>query len=232
MSSIISGLPALRQKILTSATNLSNIPEFVSADNLQRIDFLDFNIPSIEVKGITSPSKDKLETLLSTIKHLGNKQGIVFCNFKESISRVSHFLQDNDISHGTYHGDLEQKDRERSLIKFRNGTSRIIVATDLAARGLDIPEVSFIIHYHLPIKEEEFIHRNGRTARMHKEGSAYVLLYKEERVPEFLGNIEHIELIDSTDAVPLEWTTIMISGGQNIQRRYRRSIHKEWWING
>ena len=63
---------------------------------------------------------------------------------------------------------MEQKDRERTLIKFRNGTHQILIATDLAARGIDIPEIKFIIHYHLPMRKQEFTHRNGRTARMNK----------------------------------------------------------------
>ena len=92
---------------------------------------------------------------------------------------------------------MEQVDRERALIKFRNGTHQILLATDLAARGIDVPEIKFIIHYHLPIKSEEFIHRNGRTARMKSNGTAYVLQYENETLPDFIGNLPIEKLIKS-----------------------------------
>jgi superfamily II DNA/RNA helicase len=214
MSGIIAGLPFLKQKILTSATSQVEIPKFVRLENLKTLNFLDSNTPSITVKLVTSPQKDKLETLLATLKHIGNEQGIIFCNFKESIARVSTFLTTSNVSHDCYHGGLDQIDRERALIKFRNGTNRIIVSTDLAARGLDIPELGFILHYHLPLKVEEFVHRNGRTARMQATGSAYILLYKQDSLPTYLKNIEETALENNVPITPSEWATILISGGR------------------
>jgi superfamily II DNA/RNA helicase len=106
---------------------------------------------------------------------LGNQPGIIFCNFKGSIQRVSDCLTKNNISHGCFFGGMEQIDRERALIKFRNGTHQLLIATDLASRGIDVPEIKFIIHYHLPNRSQEFTHRNGRTARMNADGTAYIL---------------------------------------------------------
>ena len=143
----------------------------------------------LEIKRVLSPSKDKLEILLALIAHIGAQNGIIFCNYKDSIQRVSDYLTDNKISHGTFYGGMEQIDRERALIKFRNGTHQILLATDLAARGIDVPEIKFIIHYHLPFKHEEFVHRNGRTARMKSDGTAYVLQYEKESLPDFIGDI-------------------------------------------
>jgi superfamily II DNA/RNA helicase len=94
------------------------------------------------------------------------------------------------MPHSTFYGGMEQVDRERALIKFRNGTHKLLLATDLAARGIDIPELKFIIHYQLPIKLEEFTHRNGRTARMHANGTAYVIIDPKERIPEYFQHIE------------------------------------------
>src|SRR5690606_9615618 len=119
--------------------------------------------------------------------HLGNQQGIVFCNLKDSIDLVSRYLEKNKISHTCFSGGMEQKDRERSLIKFRNGTSQILIATDLASRGIDIPEMNFIIHYELPYALEEFTHRNGRTARVNSKGTAYILKWEGEDLPAFIG---------------------------------------------
>ena len=109
---------------------------------------------------------------------------------------------------------MEQRDRERSLIKFRNGSYQILLATDLAARGIDVPEMKFIIHYHLPKRSEEFTHRNGRTARMNSEGTAYVLKWEGEPNPDFISNIPKIELKNRPLPESSKWRTLFISGGK------------------
>jgi superfamily II DNA/RNA helicase len=88
------------------------------------------------------------------------------------------------------------------------------VATDLAARGLDIPELKFILHYHLPIRFQEFTHRNGRTARMHSEGTAYILKWADEELPEFIPETEIEELKEAALPGQSEWSTLFISGGR------------------
>jgi len=214
MSEIIQALPEVQKKILTSATQGIEIPEFVGLQKPLCIDYLDEGLSQLQVKAIISPLKDKLQTLLDALCHLGNHPGIIFCNFKDSIRRVSDFLTENKIPHGTFYGDMEQIERERALIKFRNGTHQLLIATDLAARGIDIPEIKFIIHYHLPHRLEEFTHRNGRTARMHNDGTAYVLKWEEEELPEFIEELptEHLK------AAPVpkisDWSTLFISGGR------------------
>jgi len=214
MSEIVHLLPAVKQKILTSATQEIEIPEFVGIKNPIEINFLSEKKSQLVLKKVLSPDKDKLKTLVDTLCHIGNKSGIIFCNFKDSIARVSDYLNDHEISHGCFYGGLEQKDRERALIKFRNGTHKILIATDLAARGIDVPEINFLIHYQLPLKIEEFTHRNGRTARMHKEGTAYVIQWKKEPLPDFIciDDVEHLQA-DSLPE-PSEWKTLFISGGR------------------
>jgi len=217
MSELISLLPAVNKRILTSATQGIEIPGFVRLRNPTVLNYSKQKISKLDVKIILSPKKDKLETLVDTLHFLGNKPGIIFCNFKDSISRISDFLKENSINHGVFYGGMEQKDRERALIKFRNGTYQILIATDLAARGIDVPEIKFIIHYHLPIKSEDFTHRNGRTARMNTEGTAYVITYNEEKLPEFIENL-YPDAIDITGDKIIEetikWTTLFISGGR------------------
>jgi len=180
MSEIIAAIPHLQKKILTSATNKVLIPEFVALKDPEYVNYLGEGVPELEIKTILSPNEDKLETLVETLDQLRNQPGIIFCNFKDSIQDVSDFLIENHIKHGCFYGGMEQKDRERALIKFRNGTYQILVATDLAARGIDVPEIKFIIHYQLPPRNHEFIHRNGRTARMHSSGTAYILQWEKE----------------------------------------------------
>ena len=214
MTEIIEALPKLKKKILTSATKGIEIPEFVGLKEEKVIDFLDIDKPDLLIKSVISPEKDKLDTLVGLLNHIGEKQGIVFCNFKDSIQRVSDFLNHHKIPHGCFYGGLEQNDRENALIKFRNGTHRLLIATDLAARGIDVPEMDFIIHYHLPLKAEEFTHRNGRTARMHSDGIAYVLKWNEENLPDFIQPDGTEELSVSNSLSKTEWTTLYISGGR------------------
>lgn len=213
MKEILAALPNLKKKILTSATKSLNVPRFVGLKQPKTLTFADENENKLKVKVITSPAKDKIDTLVETLKQIGNQPVIVFCNYKESIDRVSQHLAEHNISHGTFYGGIEQKERERALIKFRNGTYKILLATDLAARGIDVPEIKYIIHYHLPQRSQEFIHRNGRTARMHSEGTAFVIKWEKEGLPHFIeAEAEEISNIESQDGS--QWKTVFISGGR------------------
>lgn len=214
MKEILALLPNVQKKILTSATQEVEIPKFVGLDNPTVIDYLDQGTSQLKVRTILSTSHDKLETLAELLCHLGNQPGIVFCNFKDTIQDVSDFLNYHNIGHGLFYGGMEQKDRERALIKFRNGTHQLIVATDLAARGLDIPEIKFIIHFQLPQRAHEFTHRNGRTARMFNDGTAYVIKGKNEILPDFVENVEIEEIRKAPVPSPSIWKTIYISGGR------------------
>jgi len=219
MSEIIDELPKVQQRILTSATHDAQIPEFVGMQKPVYINYLKEGVSQLTIKLILSPEKDKLTTLKKALDFIGNQPGIIFCNFKDALERVSDFLYDNDIDHQCYHGGMEQLDREKALIKFRNGTNQILLATDLAARGLDIPEIKFILHYHLPLRNKEFTHRNGRTARMKRDGIAYILHWKEEELPDFIHDIapENIKIENQEKVIPtplIKWETIYITGGR------------------
>ena len=215
MKSIINQLPAISKRILTSATQGVSVPEFVKLDKPTTINYLNQNTPlKLAIKTVISPDKNKLKTLLSLLEHIGNEPGIIFCNFRDSINAVSEFLELHTISHTCFSGGMEQKERERALIKFRNGSSQVLLATDLAARGIDIPEVKFIIHYELPIHQEEFIHRNGRTARVNAKGTAYVLKWKDQLLPEFILNVKGIDISEKAPHKPQYWKTLFISGGR------------------
>jgi len=214
MKEILALLPNVQKKILTSATQEVEIPKFVGLQNPICLNYLDKATSQLKVKIIIATSKDKLESLASLLSQLGNQPGIVFCNFKDTIQEVSDFLTEKNIQHGCFYGGMEQKDRERALIKFRNGTHQLIIATDLAARGIDIPEIKFIIHYQLPQRSHEFTHRNGRTARMFNDGTAYVLKWKNEDMPDFIENAEAEELQNVPLQSFLKWKTLFVSGGR------------------
>lgn len=195
MEKLMNSLPGTCRRILLSATDAERIPDFVNMGRVVRIDYTDDEeqvSDRVEVFGLKSPVKDKLETLSSLLRMLGDKSSIVFLNYRESVERTAEYLRKQGFSVSGFHGGLDQKMREDALYKFSNGSSNVFVSTDLASRGLDIPDIDNIIHYHLPDTEEAYIHRVGRTARWQASGKAFFLLGPGETVPEFI----HIELQD------------------------------------
>ena len=214
MREIIENLKQIEKSILTSATQDIKIPEFVGIKNEIVINYLDTKTTELSIEIVNSQEKNKLQALVDLLYHIGNEPGIIFCNFKNTINYVSDFLKQQHIPHGNFYGGMGQIERERALIKFRNGTHQIIIATDLAARGLDIPELNFIIHYQLPLKLEEFTHRNGRTARMNASGTAYVLKWIDESLPEFIDATNVLKLQDKETTIFSKWATLFVSGGR------------------
>lgn len=150
MGEIMEALPNVQQRILTSATSDAKIPQFVGLIRPTFINYLQEGSSQLTIKILLSPEKDKLKALKKALAFIGYQPGIIFCAFKDALDRVSEYLTENHIQHECFHGGMEQIDRERALVKFRNGTCQLLLATDLAARGLDIPEIKFILHYHLP----------------------------------------------------------------------------------
>lgn len=217
MADILGRLPNLKKRILTSATSGIDIPDFLSFNDYTTLDFLEKNkVEGLSYRLVLSPKKDKIDTLHDLICNLDSEPALIFCNHREVAERISGLLNQEGIYANYYHGGMDQDDRERILIQFRNGSLRYLVTTDLAARGLDIPEMKHVIHYHLPSKENEFVHRNGRTARMHASGISYVILFEEEPVADYIPS--DIEILKLKPARPLpltpEFQTIYVSGGK------------------
>jgi superfamily II DNA/RNA helicase len=221
MEYAITRMPALQQRILTSATDIAEIPKFVGIKAPQRLDFLAQRetVEKLQILQVNSPDVDKLETLLQLICFLGEQAMIVFLNHREAVERVGQFLDEQGIMNDHFHGGLDQNMRERTLTKFRNGSCRILVATDLAARGLDIPEIASVIHYHLPLNEDAFTHRNGRTARMHAEGAAYIILGPDEYLPPYVSGFLPVQRLPEQLVLPTQpaWATLYISKGKKAK---------------
>lgn len=217
MEFISNSLKNISQRILTSATAMDEIPEFTGLKNEKVVDFLKLAEarPDIQLKKVMTISEEKLDTLFNLICKIGNKRTLIFCNHREAVDRISELLREKGIDRETFHGGMEQDERERALLKFKNDSSRILITTDLASRGLDVPEVESIVHYQLPYKEDAFIHRNGRTARMNAKGFAYLIMTAEENFP-FIKNDTPEESVAGFTKVPEKpyFQTIYISAGK------------------
>ena len=218
MSQVMEQLPNIRRRILLSATDAEEIPLFTGLNKVDKLNFLDGGeelSTRLRQYKVVSPIKDKLETLYKLLCNLGSQQTIVFCNHRESVDRVGKYLRSMKFMCEVFHGGMEQDDRERALYKFSNGSCHVFISTDLAARGLDISGIKNVVHYHLPVAEDGFIHRNGRTARWDADGNAYIILYKEEVTPDYLGELEEYILPDDTPRPSLpEFVTLYISKGK------------------
>ena len=188
MAEVIAQLPNLNRRFLLSATDAEEIPRFTGLNRVIKLNFLtgEEQEQRLHLYKVLSPVKDKLETLYKLVCSLGSESTLVFCNHRESVDRVGNYLRSMKVYCEVFHGGMEQDKRERALYKFRNGSCSILISTDLAARGLDIADIKHVVHYHLPVAKDGFIHRNGRTARWESEGNAYLILHPEETLPDYL----------------------------------------------
>ena len=178
----------LSSVILTSATRLADLPGFIDMSGAETVDFSSAADPRsrTNIARVESPARDKLQTLVDLLHSLDDGKVIVFVNHRESAERVYERLRAEHLPVGLYHGGLEQIDRERAMIQLNNGSTPILVATDLGSRGLDIDAVGSVIHYHLPGSAEVWTHRNGRTARVDADGSVYVITSDADDIPDYV----------------------------------------------
>ncbi|MCL9805552.1 DEAD/DEAH box helicase [Flavobacterium amniphilum] len=218
MSYIIGRLPKLNKRILVSATSDIEIPKYTKVIQPTVLDFIptEEQKANLSMKMVVSKEKDKIQSLFQLLCSLPSESAIVFCNHRDAAERISDILNEKGIYSTYYHGGMDQDERERALIQFRNGSIRYLVTTDLAARGLDIPEMNHVIHYHLPFKEDEFTHRNGRTARMLASGTAYMIIHESEKKLDYIDygmTVLDVENAKTLPALP-EFKTVYISGGK------------------
>lgn len=218
MTAILASLPALETKMLISATSTEELPAFLPLNNPRRLSFIEGQkAPLIlTTEKFEVGDRDRFQAVTELICTLGGKSTILFCNQRSIVSMVSESLQQRGIPNVFYHGAMEQRDRDTALNRFRNGTVQLLVTTDLASRGLDIPHIRYIIHYQLPETKEIFTHRNGRTARMDASGAAIVVLGPNEYLPAYMD--QDMAGIQSDPNAPLpaksKWVTLYIAAGK------------------
>ena len=223
MSKLMKRMKNVSRIILTSATKADILPEFLKLDNPVTVDYSS-DVENVRgrmnIRKVVTDSNDKLEGLLKLLNNInsGNnslEKAMIFVNHRESAERVYDFLRKNKVAAVLYHGALEQKDRETAVALFNNGSRPILVATDLAARGLDIEKVKSVIHYHQPLTKESFVHRNGRTARVEEEGDIYLLVGPDEELKEFVAPDGEFILDENKKAnLSQKFMTLYISGGK------------------
>jgi ATP-independent RNA helicase DbpA len=216
MSQIIGAMNQIEKKLLVSATDLSDLPAFIAFEQHERIDFLVENASAgIKYFKINCLDTEKVETLFELLCNLPEGKTIIFCNHREAVVRIYDFLIDGNIHAVYYHGGMDQEERERALIKFRNGSAQFLVSTDLAARGLDIEAVEHVIHYQLAQQEAVFKHRSGRTGRQDAEGVVFLFQTENDKLPDFLPDLFEYEIVPNEPLPdPPYWKTIYIGGGK------------------
>ena len=222
ITEIFSYSRTLKSIQLVSATVIDALPEFLAPYTFETLNCLGNSTPEISFFSVQAEGHDKLTALASFLSTLKPKPTLIFCTHREASERISEQLKEHGKSNVLFHGGMDQAERERALIKFRNGSENCLVCTDLAARGLDIPDIGYVIHYQFPNNKEEFTHRNGRTARMEKQGEVYLIHSQTEPLPDYVHDFDP-KPIQTTGEIgkfkPQEWITVYVTVGRKDKIR-------------
>lgn len=224
IETLLHSIPVKTRRILLSATQPEKMEatmnDYSSGHKITTLDFRpddDVATDRIKVLAVHSEEKDKLPALTQLLGQIGQESSVVFLNYRDAVERVTNYLLEQGFSAIAYHGALEQKEREEHLYLFANHSVNTLVSTNLGSRGIDIPDINNIIHYHLPESEQDYIHRIGRTARWDKTGRTFFLLGPEETLPEYVdADVEDYNLSDHADEAPTlpPMVTIYIGKGK------------------
>ena len=190
MQQLIGLLPKAIRSVLLSATPAEELGSQTLVTRFFKVlNFLpeDEQVSQrVTIYRVQSEEKDKLPTLRQLLLSFQGASTIVFLNYRDAVERVATYLREQGFVVSHFHGGMEQRQREDALYRFSNGSASILVSTDLAARGLDIPNIANIVHYHLPETEDGYVHRVGRTARWDKHGKAFFILHGQEQIPTYV----------------------------------------------
>ena len=215
MEAIVKEIPKPKGRLFVSATKAIEVPDYLNTDDLHTLDFLKEKEGTLTLSQHVTPIDEKIEGLLELLTSLGPKKNtIVFSNHREACDRICDHLDDKELIYSIFHGGLEQAQRELELLKFRNGSSQILIATDIAARGIDIPELDCVIHYQMPREEATFTHRNGRTARMKSSGMSILIRTTTEALPSYIDEVPVFKISPNETFTDPEWRTFYIGKGK------------------
>lgn len=185
LDEIIAELPKNRRTFLFSATMPGTIKQLIQNylnKNVVQVsaDMQTVGNQGIDHQYIVVDPIEKLDVLMHFLTSKDGERGIIFCKTKAAVNKLAKNLAINRFSSGALHGSLSQGIRDRIMEQFREGHINILVATDLAARGIDVKEISYVVNYHLPDTYENYVHRSGRTARAGAKGLSLTVLQQEE----------------------------------------------------
>ena len=185
LDSIITEIPKSRRTLLFTATMPGTVKQLVQNYMSKHVVYIEADMKTVGHQGIDHKYVvvepiEKLNVLLHFLNSKEGERGIIFCKTKAAVNKLAKNLAINKFSSGALHGSLTQGIRDRIMGQFREGHIDILVATDLAARGLDVKEVSYVINYHLPDTYDAYVHRSGRTARAGAKGLSLTILQQEE----------------------------------------------------
>jgi superfamily II DNA/RNA helicase len=185
LDEIIAELPASRKTLLFSATMPGTIKQLIQNYLNKNVVQVSANMETVGNQGIDHEyivvdPIEKLDVLMHFLNSKEGERGIIFCKTKAAVNKLAKNLAINRFSSGALHGSLSQGIRDRIMEQFREGHINILVATDLAARGIDVKEISYVVNYHLPDVYETYVHRSGRTARAGAKGLSLTVLQPEE----------------------------------------------------
>jgi ATP-dependent RNA helicase DeaD len=185
LDTIIAGIPKSRRTLLFTATMPGTIKQLVQNYMSKHVVHVEADMSTLGHQGIDHQYVvvepiEKLDVLLHFLNTKEGKRGIIFCKTKAAVNKLAKNLAINKFSSGAIHGSLSQGIRDRIMGQFREGHIDILVATDLAARGIDVKEIEYVVNYHLPDTYEAYVHRSGRTARAGAKGLSLTILQKEE----------------------------------------------------
>lgn len=216
MEYIFKRLPNVKRQLLVSATQSITIPNYLNIHSPYKISFEENTTTKLDLRKVVVKKDEKPEGLLAIVNTFEKGQNaIVFVNHRDACNRISEYFDIKKIPYSTFHGGLEQEQRELELLKFRNGTSQVLIATDIASRGIDIPDLDYVIHYQLPLQESVFTHRNGRTARMKANGTSILILTQTDHLPSFLNEKpKPFEFKEKQKTKTTDWATLSIGKGK------------------
>ena len=192
LDTLANEMPKSRRTLLFTATMPGTVKQLVQNYMSKHVlhleaDMAQMGHQGIDHKYVVVEPIEKLEVLLHFLNAKEGERGIIFCKTKAAVNKLAKKLAINKFSSGAIHGSLTQGIRDRIMGQFREGFIDILVATDLAARGIDVKEISYVVNYHLPDTYEAYVHRSGRTARAGAKGLSLSIIQEEERndIPEF-----------------------------------------------
>lgn len=232
---IIKEIPKKRRTLLFTATMSGAIKQLVNNYMTKEVITLEVNMETLGHKGIdhkyvvVAPI-EKLEVLLHFLNSKTGKRGVIFCKTKAAVNKLAKNLAINKFSSGAIHGSLTQGIRARIMSQFREGHIDILIATDLAARGIDVKEIEYVVNYHLPDTFDTYVHRSGRTARAGATGLSLTIIQQDE-IPE-IADFEkaldiRFEIFKKADAKSIEENNALIWANKIFKTKPNRNFSQD-----